>query len=467
MNKVFDNEKYLKMQKEKILERVEKYNNKLYLELGGKLFDDYHATRVLPGIESDVKIKLIDSLKEKAELIICVNSQNIQDGRIRSDYNTLYEEDCIRLINIYRKLGFLVSGVALTVFNNQKKAVRFANKLKKMNEKVYYLGMIKDYPNNYDYVIESFEKNDFIETTRPLVIMTSSGSASGKLSACLSQIYNEYKRGNKVGYSKYDIFPIWNLPINHPLNLAFEAATADIGDKIMIDKYYYEKYNKNVSNYNRDLDVFPIIRNILNLVSKDDAFSSPTEMVVNTMKDAILDNEMVCKLGKAEVCRRYFTYCKQFLRGDCTKDTIYRVKEIMNENNITINDFELVKNAREIFREKKIYNKMIVLKLENSKIIYATESEKYSCNVNLLLKVIENIFNINIDKLLLYSKKSKININELIEYININHILNIDELKKVLYGSYAHASTLISKEEENELRSLGIFVTCEINEEIL
>jgi len=394
------------------------------------------------------------SLKSEAELIICVNSENIQNGRIRSDYNTLYTDDCIKLIQIYRNKGFLVTGVALTVYNEQPKAIEFAEKLKEMGENVYLLWKIEEYPNNLDKIYESFEKNDFIETTRPLVIMTSSGSASGKLSACLSQVYNEHKRGRKVGYAKYDIFPIWDLDINHPLNLAFEAATADSNDRILIDNYYYERYHKKVSNYNRDLDVFPAIKEIMDSISGEEVFASPTEMVINTMSQAILDLETVEREGKAEVCRRYFTYYKQYLRGHSNYSPIKRVEEIMKKNHISLEDYEIIPIARDWFKDRRIG---VVVELNNSRMFFVEDIEGISITDNMIVSILNTMFGLNI-----ILRQS--DVQDIKQYLMIKKKLSESEVLKMLEvfkGSYAHSSWVLSVEEEKKMKKLDIFLTCE------
>ena len=455
----FDTRKYVKTQKEEIMNAVMRYGNKLYFELGGKLFDDYHATRVLPGFQSDTKIKMLSGLKSEAELIICVNSENIQNGRIRSDYNTLYTDDCIKLIQIYRDLGFLVSGIVLTAYREQPKAVEFTKKLRKMGEKVYHFWYIEDYPNDFDKILESFEKNDFIKTTKPLVVMTSSGSASGKLSACLSQLYNEYKRGRRVGYAKYDIFPVWDLPINHPLNLAFEAATADSNDRVLIDNFYYEKYHKIVSNYNRDLDVFPAIKKIIDVVNDKEIFSSPTEMVINTMSEAIINEDIVYQEAKAEVCRRYFTYYKQFLRGHINELPILRVKEIMDKNGIKLDDYKMIPISRNWFENN---HEGIVLELKDSEMFFIQNVNGISIIANLLISVLNKKFDLNIDVNKI--KKLNITVKDIIQYLIKETKLNeskISEMLQILKGSYAHSSFILSLEEESELKELEVFLTCE------
>lgn len=334
MSAVFDNEGYIKRQREALLSAINKFDGKVYLELGGKLLDDHHASRVLPGFSPDTKMRIISGLD--AELFLCISSENIQAGRIRSDYNTLYTEDCVRLIETYQERGLTVSGVILTVFDFQPKALKFEDELRKMGVNVYHFHKVKNYPNDIDATIESFAKNDFIETTKPLVIMTSSGSASGKLSACLSQVYNEYARKKRmVGYVKYDIFPVWNLGIDHPLNLAFEAATADSKDEITIDPYYYEKYGEMASNYNRDLTVYPIIRAVFNAIYGENVYDSPTEMVINTVVQAIVDENAVNTAALAEIKRRYEVYRWQMENGFIDDAPLKRMEQIMKKAGIT------------------------------------------------------------------------------------------------------------------------------------
>ena len=430
MLKGFDTSKYLAMESAAIAGEIRKYD-KVIFEFGGKLFDDYHATRVLPGFEITAKLQLFESFKDEMELIICINSDNIENERIRSDYDTLYVDDCVKLIGKYREVGLTVSGIAFTVFDNQPKAIAFAEKLKKMGENTYFLWKIPNYPDDFDAIMESFKKNDDIITTKPLVIMTSSGSASGKLSACLSQIYKEHKKGKNVGYAKYDIFPVWNLEVNHPLNVAFMAATADSGDQIMVDPFYREKYSIEVSNYNRDIKVFPVIKRILKQITGHDVYTSPTEMVINKMKDSIVDEELVKQKSREEVCRRYLTYQKQYQRGQSTETPILRVEELMKENNITMSDLSIVLRAREIFSQSRDKDYFVLdFNSANDLVIEVDASNS----------VFETI------------------VTKLMKLCNCK---SYETLRTKLEGCNAHMSFIPTIAEEQQIKALGINLTCE------
>ncbi len=451
MEIAFDSEKYINSQKEEIIKKVQQYG-KLYFELGGKLLDDHHASRVLPGFVPDTKMKIISELKDISELVICVNSENIQNGRIRSDYNTLYTDDCLKLITQYREMGFDVSGVVLTLFKNQEKAVDFKKLLESMGENVYVSRFAENYPFDENAAFEAFKASDYIKTTKPLVIMTSSGSASGKLSASLGQIYNEYLRGNKVGYAKYDIFPVWNLATNHPINLAFKAATADSNDQILVDTYYLKKYNKVVSNYNRDLNVFPIIRKVLTLANDGvEPYSTPTEMVLNTMKDSILSEEIVSKMCYEEVCRRYLTYQKQFVRGQIDSKPIYRVKKIMDENSITMDSLGVVNIAREIFSKNQ--NKLMgVLELRSGEIVEVTKSDDKKFFVDMLLALLKSCG-------VSFENEARIDEQFIMNYLIENDLTN--ELYETLHNCNMHTSCVISSEDEKDIKKFGVNLTCE------
>ena len=452
----FDIQKYIRLQKKAIINEIKKYG-KVYFELGGKLLDDYHASRVLPGFSPDTKMRILSDLKDYSELVFCINSENIQNERIRSDYNTLYVEDCLKLIESYRNMGFLVSGIVLSLFNGQEKAIKFSEFLKSKGENVYFSKYASNYPNDIESAIGAFKDSDYIQTSRPLVIITSSGSASGKLSTCLAQIYQEYLRGNKVGYSKYDIFPVWNLPVNHPLNLAFLAATADSKDEILVDTYYQKKHNKIVSNYNRDLNAFPLISKILALANNGETlYSSPTEMVVNKMKEAIIDDELVCEMSKKEIYRRLLTYYKQYLRGQSDKSPIIRVKNIMRQNGISMDSLNNVKIARSIFK-KNPNEKIGVLQLLNGKILIAKDSSKYSIGSKLIWDYL-SLIGIKLD--FINDNNCKIDIWNMIDLIKSNK-LNLN-LFNNLINSDLHTSYVIPISEEMGMKQFGINVTCEL-----
>lgn len=451
METAFDSQKYIAAQKEEIMKKVLSYD-KLYFELGGKLLDDHHASRVLPGFLPDTKMQIMQDFKDICEFVICVNSKNIQDGRIRSDYNTLYTDDCLKLIKTYRDMGFDVSSVCLTLFDNQPKAFEFKNLLESMGEKVYISRFAKNYPHDEQSAMQAFDESDYIETTKPLVVMTSSGSASGKLSACLSQIYNEYKHGNRVGYAKYDIFPVWDLPIAHPINLAFRAATADSNDRIMEDTYYYQMYKKVVSNYNRDLLVFPIIRKVLSLANGGvEPYSSPTEMVINKMSESITNEELINQKCYEEICRRYLTYKKQHIRNQSDKEPIERVKKLMDENGITMDCLEIVKIAQSAF-EKNPNKQMAVLKLPNGQVLEIEKRKNSDLCTDMLIELI-NSCGIPLDK------TQKIDLNYIMNFLNSFDM--VDDLYRTLNGSDMHTSNVISLSEERDIKSFGVNLTCE------
>ncbi|MDR0469194.1 MAG: DUF1846 domain-containing protein, partial [Peptococcaceae bacterium] len=303
----FDNSTYLKRQTEQILKRVEQFNHKLYLEFGGKLFDDYHASRVLPGFHVNSKIMLLEQLKEKTEIIICVSAADIEKNRIRADWGITYDMECLRLIDNIRSMGLYISSIVISLYNDQPSADMFKNKLEHRGEKVYIHKYTKGYPTNVDLVVSEggYGANPYIETTKPLVVVTAPGPGSGKMATCLSQMYHEHKRNINAGYAKFETFPIWNLPMSHPVNLAYEAATADLNDVNAIDPYHLETYGETAVNYNRDIEVFPLFKTILTkIMGTDEVYKSPTDMGVNMAGYCITDDELVKEAAKQEIIRR-------------------------------------------------------------------------------------------------------------------------------------------------------------------
>lgn len=300
MELAFDNEKYLKIQKEKIEERIRMFDNKLYLEFGGKIFDDYNASRVLPGFNPDAKIKLLQEFKENLEIIFCINANNIQKNKIRADYGIGYDVELLRLIENISKLGISINSVVITMYTGQESVEKLKQTLENKNIKVYLHAPTKGYPDNVEIIAseEGYGKNPYIETTKKLVVVTAPGPNSGKLGTCLSQLYHEYKRGVKAGYAKFETFPVWDLPLMHPVNISYEAATADLGDINMIDSFHLEEYNIKAVNYNRDISAFPILKNILNKITGKDIYKSPTDMGVNMISKCIINDEVARKSSK-------------------------------------------------------------------------------------------------------------------------------------------------------------------------
>ena len=357
-NKIgFDNEKYLKEQSHAILDRVKKLDNKLYLEFGGKLCFDYHAARVLPGYDPNVKIRLLQQLKDKIDIVLCIYSGDIERGRVRGDFGITYDAATLKLIDDLRAWGLDIIAVVITRFNNQQAAVIFKNKLERRQVKVYLHYSIEGYPADVDFIVseKGFGKNNYIETKNPIVVITAPGPNSGKLSTCLSQLYHDHKRGVNAGYAKFETFPIWNLPLKHPVNIAYEAATADIQDFNLVDPFHLNKYNKTAINYNRDVESFPILKLILNKIFDKGAslpvYNSPTDMGVNRAGFGIVNDEVVQEAAKQELIRRYFRYHTEYVSGIEKKETVERVTLLMEELGVGVTDRIVVGVARKTAEE--------------------------------------------------------------------------------------------------------------------
>ena len=332
----FDNEKYLTMQSEHIKQRIGEFGDKLYLEFGGKLFDDYHASRVLPGFAPDSKLRMLLQMADQAEILIAINAADIEKNKVRHDLGITYDEDVLRLIQEFRDKGLYVGSVVITQYSGQSGADQFKTKLEHRDIKVYRHYCIEGYPSNVPLIVsdEGYGKNDYIETTRPLVIITAPGPGSGKMATCLSQLYHENKRGIKAGYAKFETFPIWNLPLKHPVNLAYEAATADLNDVNMIDPYHLEAYGITTVNYNRDVDIFPVLNAIFEGIYGESTYKSPTDMGVNMAGFCIMDDEACCEASKQEIIRRYYHALNRLAKEEGTSDEVYKINLLMNKAKI-------------------------------------------------------------------------------------------------------------------------------------
>ena len=332
----FDNEKYLTMQSEHIKQRIGEFGDKLYLEFGGKLFDDYHASRVLPGFAPDSKLRMLLQMADQAEILIAINAADIEKNKVRHDLGITYDEDVLRLIQEFRDKGLYVGSVVITQYSGQSGADQFKTKLEHRDIKVYRHYCIEGYPSNVPLIVsdEGYGKNDYIETTRPLVIITAPGPGSGKMATCLSQLYHENKRGIKAGYAKFETFPIWNLPLKHPVNLAYEAATADLNDVNMIDPYHLEAYGVTTVNYNRDVDIFPVLNAIFEGIYGESPYKSPTDMGVNMAGFCIMDDEACCGASKQEIIRRYYHALNRLAKEEGTSDEVYKINLLMNKAKI-------------------------------------------------------------------------------------------------------------------------------------
>ena len=473
----FDHNKYVKIQSEKIRERIKLFD-KLYLEIGGKLFDDSHAARVLPGFKSDAKINMFQELKDDLEIIFCINAGDIEKNKIRGEYGRTYDDEVLSLIEDSKKLGFSVNSVVVTLYKNQISVDKFINKLNRNGIKTYIHTFTKGYPTDVDTIVseEGYGANSYIETTKPLILVNAPGPGSGKLATCLSQIYHENKRGVRAGYAKFETFPVWNLALKHPVNVAYEAATADLRDVNMIDPFHLEKYGVMAVNYNRDIELFPVLRSILNKVSADYMYYSPTDMGVNMVGFCINDNEKVEVAAKREIVRRYFAEKNNYQLGLCEKDTYEKIKILMNELNIDEDYLEVIRPA--ILKKEKCGRNVISLKV-GRKMITGRETELLTPASSVVLNAIKYLSKIpdDIDLLspailepVLELKKglnngTRLTLPEVLIALSICSVTNSMTKKAVTYlkkldGSDAYATFLVDNSERRSFRELGIILTC-------
>lgn len=476
----FDNELYLKVQSKKIKERLKKFDNKLYLEFGGKLFDDYHAMRVLPGFEADSKIRMLLELKDICEIVFCINAGDIERNKIRADYGITYDMDVLRLIDQLKSLGLQVNSVVITLYKGQPRAESFKKKLEARGMKAYIHTPTKGYPTDVETIVseEGYGKNPYIETTRPLVVMTAPGPCSGKLATCLSQLYHEYKRGVQAGYAKFETFPVWDLPLKHPVNIAYEAATADLKDVNMIDYFHLEKYGISSVNYNRDLEVFPVLKDILYKITGEEIYSSPTDMGVNTIGKCIIDDKVVQEAAKAEIIRRYYQALCDCKTGNGDGETADRIKVLMNELDLKESDRKVVDVALKKAEKEKRH--VISLELPNGKIITGKQTELLNPASSLLINAMKELTHIPdeidllspsvLEPIQKFKSKTKehetLNLQEVIIALSICSVTNpiiakaFKNLKK-LAGCEAHASYIVTNGDKNEFRNLKINLTME------
>ena len=343
----FDNGKYLQMQSEKIRERIDMFGGKLYLEFGGKLFDDYHASRVLPGFQPDSKMSMLLQMKDQAEILIVINAGDIEKNKVRGDLGITYDMDVLRLIDVFRGIGLYVGSVVLTQYNAQPAAQAFQAKLEALGVKVFRHYTIPGYPSNIPLIVsdEGFGKNEYVETSRSLVVVTAPGPGSGKMATCLSQLYHENKRGIQAGYAKFETFPIWNLPLAHPVNLAYEAATADLNDVNMIDPFHLEAYGETAVNYNRDVEVFPVLNAMLEKIAGKSPYQSPTDMGVNMAGKCIVDDGACCAAARQEIIRRYYDALCGQRQGNLSEEVVYKIELLMNKAGIAPEDRPVIAPA--------------------------------------------------------------------------------------------------------------------------
>ena len=475
----FDNEKYVKIQSAKIKERFKLFD-KLYLEVGGKLFDDSHAARVLPGFKNDVKISMFKELKDDLEIIYCINAGDIEKNKTRGEYGITYDLEVIKLINNSKKMGFHVNSVVITLYKNQVSVDKFIKKLNRNGIKTYIHTHTKGYPTDVETIVseEGYGANPYIETTKPLILVNAPGPGSGKLATCLSQIYHENKRGVNAGYAKFETFPVWSLPLKHPVNLAYEAATADLKDVNMIDPFHLEKYGTLAVNYNRDIETFPILKSILSKVCKKDIYFSPTDMGVNMIGSCITDNALVEEASKKEIVRRYYNELNNYKMGLCDEDTYKKIKLLMNELNIDETYLDVITPALEK-KEKENGKPVIAIKV-NNKIITGKEIDIMTPGGTVILNAIKKISKIPDDIHLLTPSVlepilklkrdlkigDRLNLSEVLTALSICSVTNPLAAKALsclpkLNGCEAHATYIVTNGDRKTLKDLKINLTCE------
>src|SRR5574344_1567694 len=392
----FDNDAYLKTQSEKIAERISKFGGKLYLEFGGKLFDDFHASRVLPGFKPDSKIKMLEKLKDSAEIVIAINTGDIEKNKVRGDLGITYDMDVLRLIDAFRGYGLYVSSVVLTRFEGQVRALEYQRKLESLGLKVYRHYPIAGYPSNIPLIVsdEGYGKNEYIKTTRPLVVVTAPGPGSGKMATCLSQLYHENQHGVKAGYAKFETFPIWNIPLKHPVNLAYEAATADLNDVNMIDPFHLEAYGVTTVNYNRDVEIFPVLTSIFEQIYESESpYQSPTDMGVNMAGNCIIDDEVCREASNQEIIRRYYSTKNKFIEGNCDESEVNKIALLMQQAKISTADRKTTIAAKE--RSEKTKTPAAAIELSDGTIITSKTTPLLGTSAALLLNATKHLANID------------------------------------------------------------------------
>lgn len=479
----FDNEKYLKTQSEQIRKRIAQFGGKLYLEFGGKLFDDFHASRVLPGFEPDSKMRMLQQLKDDVEIVIAINAADIEANKIRGDWGITYDEDVLRLIDTFRELGLFVGSVVLTRYTGQAAAESFLRNLEKLGIRCYRHYPIDGYPSDVEHIVseDGFGKNDYIETSRSLVVVTAPGPGSGKMATCLSQLYHDFKRGITAGYAKFETFPIWNISLKHPVNLAYEAATADLNDVNMIDPFHLEAYGDTAVNYNRDVEIFPVLSATFKKIQGSCPYKSPTDMGVNMAGNCIIDDDICCQASKMEILRRYYSACVKKYKGQTEDDGEIRKLEIlMNQADITEEICPAISASLE--KSTQTGTPAGALVLPDGRVITGKTSSTLGAASAMILNALKELGGIE-DRLELISSDVLEPICELkTEYLkNKNPRLHVDEVLLALTvsalsdpqarlakeqlsnleGSDAHFSVIISDQDEMVLRRLGINVSCE------
>jgi len=478
----FDNDKYLKMQSEHIMERIDKFGDKLYLEFGGKLFDDYHASRVLPGFEPDSKLRMLMKLSDRAEIVIVINAADIEKNKVRGDLGITYDEDVQRLMKEFESHGLYVGSVVLTRFAGQMRAVEFKEKLEKKNVKVYLHYAIEGYPSNIPLIVsdEGFGKNEYIETTRPLVVVTAPGPGSGKMATCLSQLYHDNKRGIKAGYAKYETFPIWNISLKHPINLAYEAATADLNDINMIDPFHLEAYGVTTVNYNRDIEIFPVLNAIFEGIYGENPYKSPTDMGVNMVGNCIVDDDACREASHMEIIRRYYTAMNDVIMGKAKENDVYKIELVMKQAKITTDDRKVTVAAKK--REEALGVPTAAIELSDGTVITSKTSDLLGASAALLLNALKYLGEIEDDVHLispaaiepiqelkikyLGSKNPRLHTDEVLIALSVsatndpNARKALEQIPK-LQGCQVHTTVMLTEVDLKTFKKLGVQLTSE------
>ena len=482
MKIAFDNDQYLRTQSAHIRQRIDQFGGKLYLEFGGKLYDDYHASRVLPGFRPDSKMRMLLQMKEQVEVVIAINADDIEKNKIRGDLGITYDRDVIRVINIFRDFGFYVSSVVLTRFHGQSIAKAFQSRLESMGVKVYHHYDIEGYPSDTAHVVssEGFGKNDYIETTRELVVVTAPGPGSGKLATCLSQLYHEFQRGRKAGYAKFETFPVWNLPLNHPVNLAYEAATADLSDVNLIDPFHMEAYGVTTVNYNRDVEAFPVLVAMFEKILGECPYKSPTDMGVNMLGNCIIDQDAAKDAACQEIVRRYYTALCDQKRGKGKDETVRKLELLMRKVGVEPGVRRVVQPALD--REAQTGTPAAAMELPDGTIVTAKTSDLLGASSALLMNalkklagmpdemhlispvVLDPIQHLKVDHL--GNRNPRLHTDETLIALSICAATNpmaelaMQQLGK-LRGCDVHSTVMLSGVDENTFKRLGVNLTCE------
>ena len=483
MNKLaFDNDQYLKMQSAHIMERIHSFDNKLYLEFGGKLFDDNHASRVLPGFQPDSKLKMLLQLKEHVEIVIAICASDIEKSKLRNDLGITYDEEVLRLIDAFRSVGLYVGSVVLTRYDKQARAEAFRLRLQRLGVPVYLHYAIEGYPNDVAHIIsdQGFGINDYIETSKPLVVVTAPGPGSGKMATCLSQLYHEHKRGIKAGYAKFETFPIWNLPLKHPVNLAYEAATADLNDINMIDPFHLEAYGETTVNYNRDVEIFPVLRAMFTSIYGESPYQSPTDMGVNMAGNCIIDDEAARTASAKEIVRRFYQARMDFKRGRASEEVVEKIQLIMSQAGITKDVRPCIQAART--RAEETGGPAVAIELGDGRIVTGRTSELLGASSAALLNALKTLADIN-DSIPLISpniiepiqrlkvstlgnRNPRLHTDEILIALSISATTNplshlaMQQLEKLKHCD-VHSSVILADVDSDTFRRLHMYLTCE------